>query len=445
MDIFRYIEKGEVQRSRDDTLLSKHRPQRLTDLICSDMAVLCLNQWFRKFRKREADRKPLLMISGPSGVGKSTMASLALSEHGYARELTVCCTALRVRKDVTTVLQDLVNDGTMGVVVDNVDVADGACLSAIQEAASSPAASMVPFVFVCERHEYGRPTDISKNCEIIALRHPSKAKVCAWAKSVAKSEGIGASDATLSEIVEKARGDLRNVLMTLDLNRSGGSFVADQKDSNMDAIEITRHLFSPESAGDTSESIRMVHTDFNIITSMVSENYLDLDDAASADAIARAADAISHSDVVETRIFADQQWDLWDEYAMFGAVYPASQVRSGARLNEVRFTRSWSRISNMYLRKSILRQLRTGLRKVEGVLTVDLDYLYGLSSVLATTFQADTGRLVSLAGRSIPYETVLFVLRICMGAGLKQTMINRIRKEYEARGYKERPGKKLPS
>lgn len=437
MDIFKYVEKGEVQRTEDTSFLSRYRPVRLIDVICTDMAVLCVNQWFRKFKGKDSDNKRFLMISGPSGVGKSTMASLALSEHGFDREVLICATSLKSKKDVTEALANVATDGRTGVIVDNVDLIDAAYLETIQALAGAVGGT-VPFIFVCERHEYGRPTDITKHCEIVALRQPPRAKILDFAERIARAERISVD---LDQFVDKFRGDIRNLVMTLELNKGSRekAVYADEKDSAMDAIEITRHLFSGN-VQSHSEAIRMVHTDINIITSMVSENYLDVDGAlVDIHMIASAADAISASEVIETRIFSDQQWDLWDFFAFLGAVYPSSLVvRAGGRLADVRFTRSWSRISNMYLRRNMVRQLADSMRKHARIASMDVDYLYGISSCLSRIMTKDLSEMVKLGGASIPYETMLFVLRLSLRGDLKQTMINKIRKEYESQGFKEK-------
>lgn len=436
MSIFSFVERN-VIRLEDTSLLSKYRPKRLADVICAEINILCINQWLRQFKKASAPQ-PFLLISGPAGIGKSLIAELALDEHGYDRKLVVCCSACKSKKDVQRELNDC-NAPSTAVIVDNLDDVDNACLDAIKECAKESKAT--PFILLCEKHTYGKPVEIVKNCEIILLKRPTRQRLLAWADGIARNESIHAN---VEAIVDQSKGDIRQILLSLELNKgqcsSAKQALLSQKDSNFDAIEITQHLLCSGNPLNTSTSIRLVHTDINIITSMVSENYLDVASVSDIDAVADAADAISAGEVTENKIFGSQQWDLWDTFALLGAVYPASRVRC-QNTHPIRFTKAWSRISNMYLRKNIIEGLRYNLRKVDTTI-VDTEYLFGLSKILTGCFMGSTSALVSRWGSHIPYETMLFVLRLTMDSALKQTMINKIRKEYEEKGYKDTASRK---
>lgn len=430
MSIFNFVERTTFAK-QDSSLLSKYRPTRLADVLCHELNVLCINQWFRQY----GTERPYLMISGPSGSGKSLIADLALREHGFDRHLVLCCASLKSKKDVLNELSDIGAPGT-AVIVDNLDHVDASTLSCIKEQAD--AFKKVPFIFLCEKHTYGKPIDIVKFCEVITLKRPPKSRLIPWVEEITKKESIAIDTAKL---VDQCKGDVRQILLSLEMNCGGKQPVQklffSQKDANHDAIEISEHLLCNGAPMNVHNCIRLVHADINIITSMVSENYLDVASNDDIDAVADAADSVSMAEVVENKIFGNQQWELWDTFATLGAVYPASRVRC-QNTHSIRFTRVWSRISNMYLRRGIVQDLRTNLRKTD-VLTVDVDYLYGLSRLLASNLLLPDSitNLVTMCGHCVPYETVLFLMRLTMGDALKQTLINKIRKEYEARGFKE--------
>ena len=57
----------------------QYRPQRLIDLIGNEDARKSFVEWFKKWRK---GTKPLLLV-GPPGLGKTTMANLASRDFSF--------------------------------------------------------------------------------------------------------------------------------------------------------------------------------------------------------------------------------------------------------------------------------------------------------------------------------------------------------------------------
>ena len=57
----------------------KYRPQHFIDLIGNEDARKSFVEWFKKWRK---GTKPLLLV-GPPGIGKTTMANLASRDFNF--------------------------------------------------------------------------------------------------------------------------------------------------------------------------------------------------------------------------------------------------------------------------------------------------------------------------------------------------------------------------
>ena len=57
----------------------KYRPQRFTDLLGNEDSRKFFLGWFEKWKK---GTKPLLLV-GPPGIGKTTLANLAGKNFGY--------------------------------------------------------------------------------------------------------------------------------------------------------------------------------------------------------------------------------------------------------------------------------------------------------------------------------------------------------------------------
>lgn len=418
MNIYDFVQRRVLEKKVHETISEKYRPRSLADLsgLCSDMAVLCMNQWIRTRPKR------FLMVSGPSGIGKTTIVRLALAEAGYVL-VDLPCSIVKTAKDFE-VLVRCVTD-LHACIVDELDVVEAAIGTAIKDFAK--ARPKVPIVFVCQKHAYGKPMDFAKASEVVQLRRPNRTRLVEWVQTIVRKESIESIDA--ASLVDQSKGDISQILVTLEMNRGQTKTAAliSKKDPPLDAIGTVEMLMCSASPMTASLAMRLTSLDPTIVGSMVSENYVDV--ATDIGRAAEAAEALSVADVMENQMYGHQCWELWDPWTFFGAVYPASRVRRQST-HAVRFTKIWSKLSNMYLRKGYLSSLKATVG-----LGLDSDYVYALSRCMFATLVSNNGAgaetMVSVYGRLVPYELVTFVLRLSMKTELKQAAINKIKAAYK--------------
>jgi DNA polymerase III delta prime subunit len=65
------------------SLLEKYSPKRLSDIIGQQKPLADLAKWIADFKARKPGVEPGVLITGPPGIGKTTIAHLFFAEHGY--------------------------------------------------------------------------------------------------------------------------------------------------------------------------------------------------------------------------------------------------------------------------------------------------------------------------------------------------------------------------
>jgi hypothetical protein len=417
MDIRQFVSFLEGPRDvppENVPLVEKYRPRASTDVITNDISYLCIRQWISKFRGRDETIKKMLLISGPSGIGKSLLARLLLQEAGY----TVFDLAAKTKAELAAFF-DLVsmNASTSAVLIDDLDslLASGQGLVAEVLKTVNPLKGkrtatkaekerykksfwIVPVVALCTRHEYGRVADIARACDVVAIRRPPRARVEAFLAKVAAAEGMRLSPDCIKHISKTCLGDIRQTLLQLDLNRNRTSadVTVFRKDKDIDALTAMDTLFKSNRPLDCGSALRLSLADTGIIPLMVFENYLDLADQHGEDGLAKAAaaiDDISASDLVEQHMYSKANFEMFDIHAAFAVVGPSMQVRTQST-HDTRFGCLLSKMSSSMVKKSQTNSLRDKLPGLWNVQDPAARYEYIL--LLRAIFEASMDTLASL-------------------------------------------------
>jgi Replication factor RFC1 C terminal domain len=373
------------------------------------------------------------MITGPSGMGKSIVAKL-LMEHMNIPYIDVNPLLIKGSKEISSTLS--MSTAVMAVILDEYDFID--VLSFNDTKGLISAFPRTPFIIVVNKYSHGKTFDLSKEGMVVNFNPIPSGDVCKWTTKIMRAEGMNWKMA--SEIVNICDGDMRQILKWLELNgrhlpgiNKGSALdrASYKKDEDIDCITATKYILDREKKLDPDDALSIVGYDINLVSSMISENYLTINkDMSCIDTIAKCADLISLADNIESYIYASQSWYLWENYATCAAVYPAALVRTNDTSNLI-FTKLWSRISNMYYRIYQLNDIKMCLLKQSCSNDMDTMTALGYISHYQITNGDITACIQRLVKNGMDSDNINMLVKHGNMIRYKNTLQKKIKKEYD--------------
>lgn len=380
--------KAYITPGKYDLWVDKYRPSNPQDLVGHGDLVRRLSEWLRTwegvhitkklpklgFSKENPGAKAVL-ISGPPGIGKTTVATIIARQFNY-EVLELNASDTRNKRELDEKLVEAVSShaissafggsssGTSAaaagggdlklqrrlVIMDEVDGMGGSDRGGMAELIKIIKISRVPIICICNDRQSPKIKSLANHCFDLRVRRPMKAQIADRLVAIAAQEGLTVDKNAAEILVEQAGNDIRAALNALQMwaqaSMSTSGAATDHNHlgytelkAGLSRIEKDKVLrLSPFDAalglmaGDKApwdERYNAFFVDYSLIPLLVQENYVDaakngiyrnphIDDAAKMEALARAADASSDMDLVGTSIRgADQHWELLPTQAVF--------------------------------------------------------------------------------------------------------------------------------
>ena len=353
---------------------TKYHPKCVADIIGHKDVIATIREWLTlkgtketkgmKGMKGMKDLKGLL-ITGPPGIGKTSLVHLIAAEMGYAvteynasntRSVAMLRGIIglgmnRLRKEV--------------IVMDEVDGLSER--GGVGEIAELIRRSTSPVICIAnDRPPKLKP--IISACIDIKCSRPMRGTIATALLAIATKEGITITKMELEEMCEKNGNDIRAILNALDFhcgatnvpphpnlsgatnvpinpNLSGALAPLHPKSDNLekdvstiaskdaihrlDLFSATQKLFSNKRAA-LSQSEDYVYVDYHMVPLMVQEAYVSA--ATSIEELEAASDLLSHGDLIDRAIWKTQDWSLLP-VSVINTVSIAKSVKGNAPFN----------------------------------------------------------------------------------------------------------------
>lgn len=248
------------------SLALKYRPQTFEDVVGQKAPSVILSAMIK-----QGKLAPVLLFTGPSGVGKTTMARIVAAEihadakedvhnkvHPFVQEIDGASNGSV--EDIRRLKQEL-NYATMGhkvIIIDEVHAISSNAFDALKDMLESGPANVTFILCTTEEHKIEKA--IRHRCDRYAFKQASVDDLISRMQHVASLEDINVSTALLEALAHRSEGSFRASLMMLDQVWAAGITTVEEYNELHGDIDfgpglIEGTLSGPSSALDKLEGV----------------------------------------------------------------------------------------------------------------------------------------------------------------------------------------------
>ena len=286
----------------------KYRPKSFLEMVGNEEAKEAFLKWVTKWTK---GTKPLLLV-GPPGIGKTTMAWLGAKRFGYDL-ISLNASDVRNKQRIQDVLNPVMgNTGLLGKIMIFVDEVDGihgrsdfGGVGALVDILKEPT---VPIVLAANSDSSDKMREIKKAAATIRMRPIPPRLLRFYVESILRKEGESLNVGTLIRLVLDSRGDIRSILNSAQVLVSGFEPNTERSFETTDVESAINAFFKARSRDEAMSILYSLRIDpqekINAFNSSVITSPLSKED------MKEMLDVISQADMLYGKIMRRQQWRL---------------------------------------------------------------------------------------------------------------------------------------
>ena len=286
----------------------KHRPQIISDMVGNEESRAAIMEWFAKWKK---GTKPLLLV-GPPGIGKTTMAYLLAKQFEYdmiGLNASDVRSKSRINEILTPVLGNVSVLGTPMIFVDEVDGIHGrgdyGGAAALIDILKEPT---VPIVLAANDDTQDKMKSIRKVVKTIYFKRLPPRLLRVYLENILKKESAKLSPGSLIKVIDKSHGDIRSMI---NLTQSLVTGFNPQTETSFESINVedgVNAFFKANSIEEARGVLYSMQIDPRkkidaFYSSIITSN---LDNTA----LAKYLEIISNADMLYGKIMKTQNWRL---------------------------------------------------------------------------------------------------------------------------------------
>lgn len=316
-------------------LAEKYKPTTQKSLFHKDV-VNHIRKWILSLDLSSSKQK-ILLCCGPVGSGKTVIIDILFKSFNLIKLDTT-----DIRSDFSQHLHNIVNYDTHTldfikskgnlIFLDNIELCEKYITKYVEYIHSTLKAN-VPIIMLCNTPKLKESFASLPNCTTLDVKNPSLLELRKLVDDINIKECLRLDNDQIFKIIKTSQHDIRQVFNILEqwkLNTLANFDVfykhLQEKPVDIDLNDKVCYLLDPSKPIDVEMAYTMSSTEPLSISNSIYQNYL-LNDIP-LNALCNIIDSISSSNIIFTKIFEEQCWQLYDLYTLHSCVMPSVHIKS---------------------------------------------------------------------------------------------------------------------
>lgn len=286
----------------------KYRPRHISDMVGNEQARASVIEWFTRWKK---GTKPLLLV-GPPGIGKTTIANIVSTQFGYdaiGLNASDARSKSRINEILLPVLGNVSVLGTPMIFIDEVDGIHGRSdfggAAALVDVLKEPT---VPIILAANSDTADKMKNIKKATKTIYFKKIPPRLLQVYLQSILSRQGVTLSPGSLVKVIDRSRGDIRSMINLAQSLVTGFNPQTDQSFETLDVEDGINAFFKANSIEEAKSVLYSMQIDprnkINAFYSSIITSKLD------DDTLAKYLQVLSDADILLGKIMKTQNWRL---------------------------------------------------------------------------------------------------------------------------------------
>jgi replication factor C large subunit len=327
-----------------ETWVEKYRPKNFAEFKGQGKAIEQIKLFFQNFmNKQNSRRKKAILLYGPAGVGKTTLAHVIANETN-SEIFELNASDLRNKSNLQEVLQPVIQQQSLvkGKKIILIDEADGISgyydRGGIQELLRLLEISTYPVIITANDAFSKKLSSLRKKVEMVQIEKINSEVIIDVLMDILRKENLFLNYNVLHGIAARAQGDVRgaiNDLQSIVRTRDPTLLEFPEREKEIDIFNALKKIFKDKPQKEMLGLYDSVKMPLDEILLWIEEN---IPKEYHGKALFKAYQALSKADLFKGRIYKQQYWRFLVYQNIFTS-YAIAVAREVPNKNFVKYNR----------------------------------------------------------------------------------------------------------